>query len=70
MDITLEVKRHMSKLAFTHAKTNREGDPYKPHVPIIYKSCFTYESNIGFLNVIHATKNNKIKLPKSSIYFR
>jgi len=56
MDITLEVKRHMSKLAFTHAKTNMEGDPYKPHVPIIYKSCFTYESNVGFLNILDRSR--------------
>jgi len=54
----------MSKLAFTHAKTNREGDPYKPHVPIIYKSCFTYESNVGFVNVIHATEIIKQNYPR------
>jgi len=65
MDIRLEVKRHMLKLAFTHAKTNKEGDPYKPYIPIIYKSFFTYESNVGFLNIIHAAeiiKQNYLKV--------
>jgi hypothetical protein len=56
MDITLEVKGHMSKHAITYAKSIMKGDPHRPPVPIIYKSYFTDKSNVGFLNVIHTSE--------------